>query len=189
MYRPTVSAAPASTIITATEVKAQCRVDFTDDDTLIGNLIDNATSYMDGFYGVLGRAMFTQTWVQKFDGWDAKLYLPVFPVASITSVTYLDTAGATQTVSSALYTLLHNECGAYVQFLNAFTFPTTTTEYLPSVTVTYVAGESAPPKALKQAMLMLVAHWYENRETVGQVGFEVPHAFDMLIAPYRRYKF
>ena len=53
------------------------------------------------------------------------------------------------------------------------------------------ASASAVPYPLKQAMKLLIGHWYENREAVvvGQVPMEVPLAAEALISPYRRASF
>jgi len=44
------------------------------------------------------------------------------------------------------------------------------------------------PKPIYQAMLMLIAHWYENREAVliGRPSKEIEFAVTNLIAPYRK---
>ena len=43
------------------------------------------------------------------------------------------------------------------------------------------------PAPLRQAIMMLVAHWYEHRGAVGHdlAGDVPPLGFDALIAPYR----
>lgn len=42
---------------------------------------------------------------------------------------------------------------------------------------------------VKAAMLLLIGHWYEHRETVvvGQTVAEVPYAVEALLQPYRIY--
>jgi uncharacterized phiE125 gp8 family phage protein len=192
MYRPTLSVAPEETPVNYEEVAAHLRIDADDEDALILGLIDAATAYFDGYYGVLGRALVTQTWVQKYDGWDAKMYLPVFPVASVSSVTYLNTSGGSSTVTSTDYALYTDECGAYVEFDQAFTYPTTSVESGPKITITYVAGvaASAVPAAIKQAMLLLIGFWFEQRETAASGGVSsLNFTVDALIAPYRRLNF
>jgi uncharacterized phiE125 gp8 family phage protein len=191
MYRPTLSTAATSTPVSYEEVVNHLRVDADDEEELIRGLIDAATAYFDGYYGVLGRALVTQTWVQKYDGWDATLHLPVFPVASISSVTYLNTSGGSSTVTSTDYQLLTDECGDYVAFDQAFTYPSLSVETGPHVTVTYVAGTAVTsvPAAIKHAMHMLIAHWFEHRETIGEVGGEIKFATSTLIAPFRRITF
>ncbi|MBW5800068.1 head-tail connector protein [Halomonas elongata] len=44
---------------------------------------------------------------------------------------------------------------------------------------------------LTTAMLLLIGHWYENREAVvmGTIATQVPMAVEALIAPYRHFHF
>jgi uncharacterized phiE125 gp8 family phage protein len=54
------------------------------------------------------------------------------------------------------------------------------------IQVTYVAGYGAAasvPQKYKQAMLLLIGHWYENRETVivGTISGPIALAVDSLI--------
>lgn len=195
MYRPVLVTAPAAatTLVTLVEAKAQLRVDHTDDDDKITALITAAVGYVDGWTGILGRCLLSQTWRQDFDSFCGCLRLPLFPVISITSVKYDDASNVEQTVSSANYSLLTDDLGSYVAFLSTYAFPVIDIER-PAVRVAYVAGyadaDSVPP-AIKHALLMLVGHWYENRESIniGGVVSSIPLAFDALISPYRRVRF
>jgi uncharacterized phiE125 gp8 family phage protein len=193
MYRPALSVAPTATPVTYEDVVNHLRVDADDEEELIRLYIDAATSYLDGYYGVLGRALATQTWIQKYDGWDARMFLPVFPVASITSVVYLNTSGGSSTVTSTDYALYTDDHGDYVEFDQAFSYPTTSVESGPKITITYVAGGTVPV-AIKQAMLLLIGHWFQNRETIssntgGGISTELAYTVKHLIAPYRRIAF
>lgn len=53
---------PAAAIVSLPEVKAHLRVDHAHEDTLIQAYLDAATSWIDGFDGVLGRCVLEQTW-------------------------------------------------------------------------------------------------------------------------------
>ena len=55
------------------------------------------------------------------------------------------------------------------------------------VTAGYGPSSIEVPAPLRQAVMMLVAHWYEHRGAVGHdmAGAVPPHGFDALIAPYR----
>jgi uncharacterized phiE125 gp8 family phage protein len=59
------------------------------------------------------------------------------------------------------------------------------------VEVVYEAGYGSPaevPQRGKQAMLMLISHWYEHRESVavGAVSSEIPQGVEMLLWQDRR---
>lgn len=196
MYRPVLVAAPTTAPITATEVKANSRIDDADSNTLIEGLIAGAISYLDGWSGILCRCLEEQTWRQDYDYFCRHLRIPLAPVISITSVKYDDTSGVEQTVSASNYEVLNDDLGPYVRFVSTFSFPSTDSEY-PSVRVTYKAGHaqsggaSTVPPAIRQAMLLLVGHWYEHRESVnvGNIVTSFPMGFDALIAPFRRIRF
>lgn len=186
MLAPVRTVAPASTPVSLAEAKAHLRVDHSDDDTLITGLIAAATDHLDGYTGILGRAIITQTWRQDFDCFPAKLCLPLHPVASISSVTYYDGDNAQQTLSTDVYELLKDGAGAYVARKADQTWPGTRNRAA-AVSVTFVAGEAAAPAAIKAAILLTVGHLYENREAAAEGSFAaLPLAVDALIAPYRR---
>ena len=187
-------AAPTTTPVDLDEVKAHLRVDFSDDDPLITALIDAATSYLDGWTGILGRAMITQTWELALDDFPADaIYLPLGPLQSVASITYIDATGLPQTVPSVNYYVDTKSLDGWV-VPNADT-PWPETMYAPNVvTVRFVCGYGdapAVPQAIKQAMLLLIGHWYENREgsIVGTSVAELPLAVSALLAPFRRVTF
>jgi uncharacterized phiE125 gp8 family phage protein len=196
MNRPVRVTAPAELPVTLTEAKAQLRVasDNTDDDTMISALLQATTDHLDGWSGVLGRCLVTQTWSASFDGFSGRfLRLPFPDVTAIASVTYQDADDAEQTVNAASYAIKEDALSAYLFFAESFTIPTV--YHRPdAVTVTFTAGygaASAVPQAIKHAMLMLVSHWYENREAIqiGQGVSEIPMAVDALLTPYRVRRF
>lgn len=53
---------PATPIVALADAKAHLRVDHAHEDTLIQAYLDAATSWVDGFDGVLGRCVMEQTW-------------------------------------------------------------------------------------------------------------------------------
>lgn len=194
MHRPVQTVAPATTPVSLEEAKAQCRVDHDFDNALITSLIGAAVSHLDGWTGILGRCLITQTWRQDFDGFNRCLRLPLFPVASITGVKYDDATDTEQTVASGNYDLLVDDLGAFVRFKSDFAFPAIDDEK-PAVRIAYVAGDDPAnvPASLRQAILMLVGHWYANSDAVvvgpTVASVELPFAVNALIAPFRRMRF
>lgn len=189
MLAPILVTAPASSPVSLDEAKRHLAVDHAEDDALITSLIGAAVAHLDGWSGVLGRAIVTQTWRQSFPAFATELRLRVGPIESITSVTYLDGNRATQTAATSLYRLLADNLSAIVRLDEASTWPSTYKQP-DAVTVTWVAGVPAAsvPLPIRQAILMLAAHWYQNRETVnvGNIVSTMPFAVSALIAPYRR---
>ena len=187
MLAPVRTVAPASEPVELEEAKLHCRVDHDEDDTLIASLISAATAHLDGWTGILGRCLITQTWRQDFGCFAGKLRLRLHPVAAITGVTYYDADNAQQTLATSVYELLTDEAGDYVALKADQDWPGTYSRAA-AVSVTFVAGEATVPAAIKAAALLLIGHWYANREAVnvGNVTSELPMAVDALLRPYRR---
>lgn len=98
--------APQTEPISVVEAKAHLRVDVDDENDLINTLRSAAREYGET---CTHRAFVTQSWDDKrcgFPGYDEAIWLPRPPLISVTSVTYIDTAGVTQTWSSSLYTVI-----------------------------------------------------------------------------------
>ena len=190
MYPPTQTAAPATTPVTMPEARAQCQIesDDTSFDTLVQLYLDAATAHLDGYSGILGRCIVTQSWKQEFDDFSKCLRLPM-PAASITSITYLEDDGVTApTVTPTNYALHHDALGSYVRFIDDFSAPSGLWE-TKAVAVTFTAGygaAAAVPAAIKAAVLLLLTHWFQNRAAVGEGVAELPMGVSALIAPYRR---
>lgn len=183
MLAPVRTADPATTPVSLAEAKADMRVDHTDDDAQITGHIASATDHLDGWTGILGRAIITQTWRQDFDCFTAKLRLPLHPVASITSVTYFDGDNAQQTLSTDVYELLKDGAGPYIARKADQVWPGTKNRAA-AVSVTFVAGEAAAPAAIKAAILLHVKAFYD--QLAGPDFEAVERAQTSLIRPYRR---
>lgn len=186
--------------ISLDEARAHLRVDIDDDDELIVACIAAARSHVEG---ICGRSFVSQTWDYTLDNewpWllnmdtrchEQMIELPRAPLVSVTSITYVDTAGATQTLASNQYVV--DGAGTIGRIYPAYgvTWPSVR-EQNRAITVRFVAGYGAAvsvPEALKQALLLLIGHFYSQRQpvVVGQTVAEVPMAVGSLVAPYRIY--
>lgn len=192
MLRPVLVTPPVVKPVSLEEAKAHCRVDVADDDTVIVALIDAAISHLDGWAGVLGRCMVNQVWRINLGDWPrcGIIRLP-FPDVSAATIKYFDADNSEQTVSSSLFERLEDERGVFISLGAAFTFPTVFDDRSDGVKVEFTAGygaaATAVPASLRTAILLTVAHWYENRETAaaGSVT-EIPFGASAMIAPFRR---
>lgn len=171
---------------TLAEAKQHCRVDISDDDTLITGLISAARAYLEHAFGRAIAAQTIQLNLAEFPGASrqnprAAIRIPRPPLASVTSVQYYDAAGTLTTLSAAEYQVdTLREPGELVVKPGG-EWPETEEDRVGAVQVTYVAGVAtagAIDARIKQATLMLVGHWYENRETVlvGTISKELEHA-------------
>jgi uncharacterized phiE125 gp8 family phage protein len=185
----TRTADPAEEPVSLVEAKTHLRVDHVDEDALIGSLIVAARQHVEERSG---RALTTQTWVYRADAfpWAADaIRLPRPPLRSVTSIEYVGGDGATVTWGAANYRVDHASEPARISPAHGASWPTPQ-EVTNAVTITYTAGYGTAvdvPEAIRQAMLLLIGHWYANREAVviGTITKAMEFAVDALLAPYR----
>jgi uncharacterized phiE125 gp8 family phage protein len=155
------------------------------EDDLLNSLITAARQYVESFQN---RALCTQTWELWLDAFPSKGYLqiPLPPLQSAT-IKYYDVDSVEATFGAGSYFVdIKNEPG-WVVLQYGETWPSTTLRTANGVCITFVAGYGAAadvPKKVKQAMLLLIGHLYENREAVatsGAIPKEVPLAVDALL--------
>ena len=192
----TLSSAPATEPVTTAEAKSHARVDSSDDDTLIGGLITAARQWAEWY---TQRAFITQTWDLKLDAFPSEpLELPKAPLVSVSSVTYVDSAGASQTWAADEYVVKvyagqHAPPGRlWLAYGEAFPI---TLPVLDAVTIRFVAGygaAAAVPEEIKLGIKVLVAELYKAREesVVGEGPvFSAPFSVHALLWPFRVVKF
>lgn len=166
---------PPDDPITSSEVKNQARVDTTADDTTIARLIKAATGAIDGPYGI-GICLVEQTWELTLDRFPLVFQLPLYPVLSVESITYIDENGDEQTLAASVYRVDTHSNPARITLAWNQTWPSARL-LANAVTVTFKAGyapdeASSPtdyraniPEDLRQALIATVAHWYDNRDS------------------------
>lgn len=192
MLRPIRTSAPVAKPVSLEEARLHCRVDANDDDAVISAFIDAAIVHLDGWSGLLGRCIVNQGWRVSFSAWPAcRAILLPFPDVSAATVKYLDASGVEQTVDADLFDRLEDERGTIIRFRDTFSYPVIVNDRGDGVRVEFTAGYGATagnvPASIRTAILLMVAHWYANRETVtdGTLS-EIPFGASALIAPFRR---
>lgn len=190
----TVITPPAAEPVTVSEAKSHLRVDSTDDDTLIGVLITTAREWLES---ASGRCLITRTLEMTLDEWPAGDMIELIgaPAASVTSLTWTDRSGTVTTLSSSTdyLTAVTRAPGRVILRFGTCWPGTGQLKELEAIRLRYTAGYgaagSAVPASLRQAILLLVGHWYANREatviTPGAGGMDIPLGVSALIAPYR----
>jgi uncharacterized phiE125 gp8 family phage protein len=180
----------ASEPLTVAEAKLHCRIDHADDDVLMAGLITAAREYAESF---THRALAAQTWDLKLDGFPCadELWLPMPPATAITSISYVDGAGTTQTWGASNYTT-EFPSGPHAQrarITPAFgvSWPVTRS-VINAVTVRFVAGYTSCPESIKAAMKLLIGHWYRNRESVvGTISGPLQQGVESLLWPFKAF--
>jgi len=141
------SVAPATACVSVDQVKANLRYldsAFTDDDPTILECIYDATDWVQN---ETRRALITQTRVQTEDRFQGTFFLRFGPAISVTSITYLDTAAASQTAAASLYRLDTRSIPARVTLALNKTWPTEA-DLVDSITITYTAGFGTTPQSV-----------------------------------------
>ena len=159
------------------------------EDTLLSDLITVARDYCEQ---VTHRALATQTLELSLNEFpDGNIRLPRPPLVTVTSIYYKDSAALNTEWANTNYIVdTAIEPGEVVLTYNN-TYPSFTEYPTNAVKIIYVAGYNTTtnlcPKSIKQAILLIAAHLYENREEyiVGKTISKVPFAADSLLANYR----
>jgi uncharacterized phiE125 gp8 family phage protein len=172
--------------VTIDQVQAQCRIDNDDDNAYLSTLITAARQYCEK---VTGRAFLSQTWRLSLEGFPCwrqllhcvgetqgysdwrpcglrapEILLPRPYLLEVVSITYLDLTGTRQTLDPSQYTVVADAEPARVLPALGCVWPYALWQR-GSVQITYAAGYlTGVPGTIQLAILMLVAHWYENRE-------------------------
>ena len=183
-------AAPQDDVVILAEAKAQLRIYASDDDTYLRRLIRAATATVEGPNGI-GRALLTQTWVATFDGFPrGSLKLPLGPVIECASISYEDVPDGDITAFESFSLDDHLPIPA-VSPVGSWPIAG---NHPGSVRVVFKCGygdySEDVPADLIQAILMLVAHWFENREAVSDRPMkDVPMGVESILARYRVHAF
>lgn len=185
--RVKITTAPATEPVSETEAKLHCRVDHSTEDAIFTRLIETARRQCEA---ISGRAFITRTYTLYLDRWPGHCFeLPYPPLATVTSIKYYDDAGsAAATVSSSNYLVDTNSEPGRVALKSGIDWPSVTLRPINGVEIIYTAGYGAAadvPDQYKQAMLLLIGHLYENRESVvvqqGVSLVQVPQAVEWLL--------
>lgn len=159
-------------------------------DDLVQEALATAIGMLDGDQGELGKALIAQVWQEEFAQLPANggaVHLGIGPVRSINKVEVRDAVGAWQEVSVLGFELLRSDA----QYsLTSDAWPVSAS-YRTQLRVTYEAGFGASaeeiPPAIRRALMLLAAHFYEIRDPVVLEGrpTEVPISVGRLLEPYK----
>ncbi len=179
--------------VSLTEAKAHLRVTSTDEDTLIGIIIKAARQSAES---MTRRSLASQVFELSLDDFpEEEIVLPMPPVESITSIKYKDSDGVETTWDSSKYVFYNSEPAKIIPVYGEV-FPSFTPYPAGAVKIRFTAGYKTSgtdisliiPEAIKQALLLLIGSFYENREDLlskGHIPKSLPFGVDALLYPYR----
>ncbi len=200
--------------ITLQQAKDQLCLDasYTTDDALVALYIQAAREYVESN---CNRAVLSQQWRLSLDGfpvyspglmrfndrssyrqianqWASSVYLhlPKPSLISVDAITWIDTSGTTQTLAPSAYVVDADSIPARIAPTPNTYWPVPQM-YRPNTvqivfTCGYGDGPSDVPARIQAAILLLIAHWYANRESVSPMNLtSIPFGVDALLASER----
>lgn len=182
--------APAVQPVTVDAFKVHGRVDSPEDieQDLMSAYLEAATEYLDGYAGILGRCLIAQQWLLTLDAFPCgDLKLPLTPLISVDEVAYVDAAGTPQVMPSTDYFVDDTSLHPWI-IPNAGWPVAMATANAVQVKFTAGYGPTAAdvPKPIVQAIKLIAAHWYQNRESAtADVQSEISFGALAMLAPFR----
>jgi uncharacterized phiE125 gp8 family phage protein len=133
----------------------------------------------------------------RLSGFPQTISFPGSPVAAVESIAYTDTDGSIQTLSTSVYVL--DDHPYRPQLVLGYLEEWPAVRSAPGAVVIryrgpYGSPDDSParqlvPEGIRAAMLLLIGHWYENREVVkiGNITSTLDFSVSVLLGPYRRF--
>lgn len=149
--------------VTLTEAKIFLRVDHSAEDALITSLLLAAREKGEE---LSRRAFVTQTWQMILNAWPLGLHITIGrpPLQSVEWIKYKNSSSAESTVDASTYYVNTSTDPGEVIFRY---YPGTSLLRQGAISIQFIAGYGAGasnvPERFKDAILALVAYWYENR--------------------------
>jgi uncharacterized phiE125 gp8 family phage protein len=183
-----LTSAPSLEPVSLGDAKMHLRVDGNAEDALITSLIMTSRLHIEA---ALGLALINQSWTLIRDQWPngSTVKLPIRPVQSISQARVLSATGTPTNLVAADYVLEGQ--GVPPRFVRTGLAWPQPGRVAAGIEISFVAGFGAAatdvPLPIRQALLLLVAHWYEHRDPIeiGASDAAVPKAVSDLLSPFR----
>jgi len=172
--------APTVEPISLDEAKLHLKVDSAEDNTLITALIKTARQLAER---ETKRAFITQTWEMYLDAAAPEIEIPKPPLQSVVSIKVIDSDGNITTVDTAIYDVdASQDSPGRVKLAYGCAWPThrNFTSFIVEFKGGYGDAAADVPEGLKQGILQLLSHLYENRGAE-----EIPKGLKALFWSYK----
>lgn len=203
--KPFVLTPPASEPVTLAEAKAQIRLEIPDDDLQVMRKLQAARERCEA---EIARSFVTTGWRMKLDGfpswgdisgaYDSRRWLerggtvgyllpieiPRADLIAVSSITYINNLGVSTVLAPSQYVVSTGAPGCiYPAYGTRWPTPRTQAD---AVTVDFTVGYGTAanvPACIKEAILMLMGHLYENREATTELNLkDLPFGVIALLA-------
>ena len=179
---------PALESVTLADAKHFLRIEHDDDDDVLAALIAAARVHVEA---KTRHALITQVWRLTRDVWPATGLLPILPVPlrEVTAVGVYRDDGMLQMLDVDVFHINTVSAPAILAFeRGALPAPGRISGGIEiDIEVGYGDAAEDVPAPLRQAIRLLIAHWYENRSIIAASGevASMPASVSSLIAPFR----
>lgn len=176
--RSTVTVGPATEPVSLVEAKTHCKVDGSDSDAELNAMVAAARAFVEDYCGI---KLVAQTVELRCSSFCDFIDLPIAPIASISSIKYLDTAGDEQTLADTVYegVLVGLEPTIRLKINQSWPSIRCASD---AIRVTVSAGYADVPDPIIHALKLLIGTWFDSRS----VG-ELTEGVKSLLSNYRRF--
>ena len=182
-YSIAVVSVSSTKLLTADEAKAQARIDLDAEDGQLNAWLNQARIQVERD---TRRQLVSHTYDFAFDQFPCGRVIRFSgftPLSSVTHLKYIDTDGTLQTWSSSNYEV--DEARDCIWLAYTVDWPATR-DIQNAVQIRAVFGHAATDEELelaKQAILLLVGHWYKFRESVlvGSISKEIEFGYTSIV--------
>lgn len=184
-----MTSGPAAEPVTVAEAKAHLRIDHAAEDVLIGSLILTSRLHIEA---ALGIALISQAWRLLLDRWPrgSIVRVPLAPLIAVAEIRVRAADGIATAVPAPEYAV--DAASAAPRIIRVASQRPDPGIAAHGIEIDFTAGfgttAAAVPAPIRQALLLLVAHWYEHRDPI-EIGSEatvIPNGVSELLAPWRR---
>lgn len=190
MHRPVRLVAPQALPVSLDEVKKSLRIDFSDDDDILSDLIQGAVDHYEGWTGILGICLVEQPWRQSFDKYSQCLSLPLGPVFEVIAVNTRNLNGVEVAVEPEFFALETDAAGrSSLRFTGGFVLPSDVADRS-AISVEYKAGwpvvddKPTVPSDIRTGIIARVQSTYE--QSAKDASHNLKFMENALISKWRR---
>ncbi len=175
------------------DLKRHCRVDFDDDDDVLGIYLRSAVEYV---ARETGRTLAPSVWLVRRPGFGSGcIDIPLAPLRDVVEMTIIDGSGERVVVDG--WSWRRTPAGGAVEVAPGHDWPAADAVEIEVEAGYDLAGASGSgddpelrlPVRLRLAVLMLAGHWYENREAVSDsVKAKLPLGVEKLLGQMKVFR-
>ncbi|MDH3325168.1 MAG: hypothetical protein OEM38_00460 [Gammaproteobacteria bacterium] len=135
------------------------KITSSNDDTLIGSMIDNCVRYGEGY---TGRDFSIKSWKLLIDTFSSRIHLSRMTVDTVTTIKHL-VSNVLTTVSSADYYLKNNASNSEILLIDGASWPTDTDIREQAIEIEFATTVSMDQSVIESAIKKHVSYMYFNR--------------------------